>query len=220
MRDGRWIDLAIGIAVMGATQAVVGLLAFFAMQSLPASRLRDDLLVLVWPAVVLLGGLAMITLAWRWSPSASAHPEGTGRGAKPRSRPEARRPSRETAQLAERPREIIDIAVGYLPSLFTPDRSVEQVVPLVEPYLGKWIHVTGRVAEVNLGEDARELWIGSDEVTLLVARFDGEWTTRLAVLPLGQPIRVLGRIESAFEMGLILDRCELVEDKAPEASPA
>jgi hypothetical protein len=89
---------------------------------------------------------------------------------------------------------------------------------LLQPFIGKWILVFGPLKDVTAPETRGErtwqmiaMGMTDDRTDLIFLHFTGRHE-KLATLMLGQNIWVLGRIESADNLGVHLADCELVEE--------
>jgi len=84
----------------------------------------------------------------------------------------------------------------------------------IEPYLGKWMTVTGQLEELATSSSGSE-WLlltfsGWDDPVVMF--FVSEWKDRLSVLTIGTPITVSGRVSKVGRKRVVLDPCELVPE--------
>lgn len=95
--------------------------------------------------------------------------------------------------------------------------------PLVTPYLGKWICLTGALRNVYepSGRWDDELKISKPTMMVVISGksneeiylyFDASWLDRLHMLPLGQIIKVRGRIAKIHQYEIQLESCELIDE--------
>jgi hypothetical protein len=122
---------------------------------------------------------------------------------------------------APRPEErsFVDITPAELVGLFA-DHTSQQGAKLIEPYLGKWLRVTGPLGDVlsNRGfrsqvtfEKGSVFDEGYEPVTVYMYFERERWDDRLAVLRPGSSITVAGRIREVDRVHVHLEDCELVE---------
>ena len=104
-----------------------------------------------------------------------------------------------------------------------------QAEGLIQPYIGKWLEMPGRVTEVSrelapLREDTRGIKYAINVVlrtrrtgkpnayVVTHAVFeDQRWMDRAVVLKRNEDIKVRGRIKSVYSHGFHLELCEIIE---------
>ncbi len=136
--------------------------------------------------------------------------------------PSDTRPSTGTTndQLDIAPEKLLDFYEKY---------NEAQAEGLVQPYIGKWLEMSGRVTEVRrelapLREDTRGIKYainvaietrrqGSPKSHIVTQAIfeDQRWMDRAVVLKRGENIKVRGMIKSVYSSGFHLEHCEIVE---------
>lgn len=113
-------------------------------------------------------------------------------------------------------RDVVKVTPEYLLGLFRQHTSI-QAQRLIQPFLGQRMRVSGVIGDVSATSNFVSLVFGTDGHLdpRLRMYFDLEWADRLAVLPRGTQLTVVGRIDEVSKGGLELEDCEL-ED--PEGS--
>jgi hypothetical protein len=104
-----------------------------------------------------------------------------------------------------------DITARFLTGLLEGHTSI-QASKVIEPYIDKWMQLSGEVA--NVGEFRH----GSSTVTFInepldpnvFMRFNETWIPRLSILRRTNYINVIGKINSIDKFSVILDECELI----------
>lgn len=109
-------------------------------------------------------------------------------------------------------RIFVDVPPAYLTGLLK-DRLEIHGQKLVEPYIGKWLRVTGAVKNVVNSIDGNSVIMSLDPVTaidliLLLVKFDIKWQDRVHTLRENQQISVIGKIVTIQLFNLILEDCE------------
>jgi hypothetical protein len=117
-------------------------------------------------------------------------------------------------------REIVNVAPAYLVDFFKEHTDI-QANRLLEPYIGKWMRVSGPLGNVMSSSGVR-VQVTFQHKPLFERESEGmaDWLTiymyfpeatkdRLALLPRGTPITVLGRIRDAGAASIELEDCEL-----------
>jgi hypothetical protein len=107
-----------------------------------------------------------------------------------------------------------EITVKYLTSLREGRTSIQSQA-LIDMYIGKWMRVSGNLADVlKSSPDSRHCQVTftrtSPGLTELFMRFGKEWFDRLSIMTVGQDVTVVGKIEQVDAFGVHLAECELV----------
>jgi hypothetical protein len=117
-------------------------------------------------------------------------------------------------QTASADRIVADVIPRQLSDLFANHVSV-QAMKLLEPFLGKWLKVSGQLSDLNkigttwhVGAWIRE---PDGESLQLSLSFENGWGPRLSILSRGANIKVLGQIQEVRQRFVGLTRCELVD---------
>jgi hypothetical protein len=118
-------------------------------------------------------------------------------------------------------RMLLDVKPEYLLGFFGKYNNA-QAQKILEPYIGKWVQISGEVISVDpetpiFPSDAPRIKVmirtrTSTRFTVF-ARFQGKrWVNRVEVLrPQGESITVFGQIADIAAFGLSLVKCEVVE---------
>jgi hypothetical protein len=108
-------------------------------------------------------------------------------------------------------RLIVDVTPEYLMELFREHTSI-QGQRLIEPYIGKWMRVSGLLGDVSNNEYFSQVVFEHRPrtFTALYMYFrQPDRSDRLSVLPRKTKLTVLGQIERVTSMEVHLDNCEL-----------
>jgi hypothetical protein len=103
------------------------------------------------------------------------------------------------------------VVVGTNPErlcAFFKDATTAQGKRLVQPYIGKWMRVSGKVS--NVGDSHISFRNFGVAGVLIIMFFDDKWSDRISVLEMGTTVTVLGQIREIDVLGLQLRNCELV----------
>jgi len=153
-------------------------------------------ILLLWPATRLPWPLA----------SASPTPPPPPPQAPPPARPASVIPTTKPPGVrTKQDRVIVDVEPAYLLNLYKDHTSL-QGQKLAEPYIGKWMQVSGPIGDVGNGI----LTFANIEVTNGVYMMFDKHAPSLAVLRKGQIITVLGRIDEIKRFDVTLVDCEIV----------
>ena len=119
------------------------------------------------------------------------------------------------------------ITVAYLVGLFNePGRTSFQARTLVEPYIGKWMKVSGVMKDVmrtNVDQKFVQMVFERDpsiEYThplfyaQLTMYFRNDWIQRVLILKVGDQLTVIGQIDRVDRISLQLENCELVQSQS------
>ena len=107
-------------------------------------------------------------------------------------------------------RIFVDVAPSYLSGLLK-DRLDIQGRKLVEPYIGKWLSLTGAVTDVYFDSVMMHLDpIKAIDSILLLLHFDIKWKDRIHTLRENQQISVIGKIKTIREFDITMVHCELI----------
>lgn len=121
-------------------------------------------------------------------------------------------PSAQPATEDSKGRIFVAVTPEYLTSLFKDHMGI-QAEALVAPYMGKWMTLSGPLDNVVAGFDKghqvslsnytfNPIWISM--------HFAQEWSGRLAVVPKGTVLTIIGKIWTVNSMQMSLNECELV----------
>jgi hypothetical protein len=134
-------------------------------------------------------------------------------------------PAKSPEQAAPNERDFVrdNITAEYLMSIFNePGRTTVQGNTLVEPYIGKWMKVSGVMRDVRKNEFFSQMtfernprlertdWLYYTDLYML---FRGNWIQRVVILRPGDRLTVIGQIERVSSIDLQLNNCELVDSK-------
>lgn len=109
----------------------------------------------------------------------------------------------------------VNVKPKYLLRLYKGHSSI-QADKLAEPYIGKWIRVSGRVYDItdSLGGcrvSFHQRWLDGPGIDLsLTMVFGPEWRDRLSIMKRGTRIKVRGKIKEVNRAWINLTECELV----------
>jgi hypothetical protein len=103
-------------------------------------------------------------------------------------------------------REFVDESPEYITSLYE-GRTELQAEALAQPYINKFIRVSGQVSSIVPSGAAAYVNL-DDGHTGYSAFFDENWTSRLTALNVGETISVTGRILRVGRQHLWLEHCE------------
>lgn len=120
-------------------------------------------------------------------------------------------------------RVVLNVEPKYLMGLFK-EHTEAQARKLLEAYIGKWLQISGRVADVKSDSSVIRdavIWTvfiyiegtGMDIATL--ESHKQEWIDRVSVLRLGDRITVLGQLDRVSRISIGLEHCELIDSKSP-----
>jgi len=109
-------------------------------------------------------------------------------------------------------REIIDATPDYLMALFDQHTSI-QAQRLIEPYIGKWMRVSGKLGNVSNNEYFAQVVFEhrpSSYPRIYMLFRQPNRSDRFSVLRRGTQLTVLGQIQEVAQLTLQLDNCELI----------
>jgi hypothetical protein len=172
--------------------------------------------------VWLVAGIASSLVGYYWPQIRQTLSPGVHRTTQPTS--EVRDESEKTEKKVEKEERIVvnpEVTPEYLVGLFKEHTSV-QADKLATTYIGKWIELSGPLGDVfprgYVGDGKytslvlfADRGIGLDKIYVAM-QFDDRWLDRLAVLPRGTKIKILGQIERINKVEIRLDNCELAGD--------
>ena len=137
---------------------------------------------------------------------------GDNRGSQPIVSPLADSPLEARVPPESSERQIVDVTPDYLRSFFVEHISI-QAQRLIEPYIGKWMRVSGPLDDVSNNEYFSQVVFerrpGTHTVTYMYFR-QPDRRDRLSVLRRGTELTVLGQIERVNAMEVHLNNCELI----------
>jgi hypothetical protein len=107
--------------------------------------------------------------------------------------------------------EIIDVTPDYLIGLFDQHTSI-QAQRLIEPYIGKWMRVSGKLRDISDHTYGSQLSFERSRLGGNVYMWfrQPDRKDRLSVLRRGTRLTVLGQIQWVNNMEVNLDNCELI----------
>jgi hypothetical protein len=131
----------------------------------------------------------------------------------------ARADDRQILQTTRTPtadgRIFVDVTPAYLGGLFEGHTDI-QAQKLIQPFVGKWMEISGKLGEVSEGHGFLQVTLQSAYplVTILAVRvymhFHVKWTDRLSVLRQGDALTIVGQIDRVDKLSVVLRACELV----------
>lgn len=221
----NWLTVAFGI---------VAVLCF-----IPALRESFGLSLTIKPerlSIFIMGGLGFIlfaTATWIYQRSSEISAVNSATDTTPT--PAMKAPNQSTPTPEQTPVKVPEqherIVVGdnitaeYLMNMFRePGRTTFQGSALLEPYLGKWMKVSGVMRDVSKSEAGyfaqmtferdpsldRTNWLYH---TALYMLFRESWIPRVLILKRGQKVTVIGQIDRVTSYDMQLGNCELVDSK-------
>jgi hypothetical protein len=128
-------------------------------------------------------------------------------------------PALESDESEPGERIFIDVTPAYLVGLFAGHTDI-QAKPLATPFIGKWMKVSGPLGNVLSNRQTisqvtfqkGSLFDRGYEFFTVYMYFDrARWDDRLAVLPPGSGITVVGRLREFDGVGVYLENCELAD---------
>ena len=114
-------------------------------------------------------------------------------------------------------RILIDKDPKFLSDIFSENTDIE-ADRLVEPYIGKWMKISGDVYDISDRDFGDLMYVsimdkGGNPFGMSIALGMGfnrdTWKDRLELLHPGDHITVIGQIKSASRIGVQFDKCEL-----------
>jgi hypothetical protein len=117
----------------------------------------------------------------------------------------------------DKDRIIIHDSPEYLMSLFNTDHTSIRAIKLIEPYIGKWMRVSGRLRDVREGANHVTVTFESppDKITFLFMYFQKSDRDRLSILRRGSQLVVIGQISRINRTDVDLENCELISVSSP-----
>jgi hypothetical protein len=170
-----------------------------------------------WIFLAVGSGFIICALLW-WAQGSFQSPGTTS--------PQERQKDATTASPASSPelgesepeeRTFIDVTPAYLVGQFKGHTDL-QAMPLTAPFLGKWMRVSGTLGNVLSNRETisqvtfqtKSPFSPDYEPLTVFMYFDRErWDERLAVLPPGSEITVVGRVREVDRVTVHLEDCEL-----------
>ena len=118
--------------------------------------------------------------------------------------PSGRKP--KTEALADR--IVVDVTPQYLIDFYT-DRTSVQADALATMYIGKWLTVTGKVANIfKVFDESYRVALSCEPTNKLVTLNFGK-NSQVIHIPLGTTITARGKIEQIGRLGVDLTECEM-----------
>jgi hypothetical protein len=114
-------------------------------------------------------------------------------------------------------RIVVDVPLEHLASFFDELTGI-QASKLVEPYIGRWIQVSGLVDQITSytgHAEVRLMTAPPREMAVYASFQDAKWIDRLRLLRRKDPLTVFGQIEYVSAVASQLKFCELVPTKPP-----
>jgi hypothetical protein len=110
-------------------------------------------------------------------------------------------------------REMVDVTPDYLMGLFDQHTSI-QAQRLIEPYIGKWMKISGKLSDIMDNEYFSQVTFERDPQKRYGAVYmyfrQPDRRDRLSVIRRGTNLTVMGQIRNVANIELHLDKCELV----------
>ena len=107
-------------------------------------------------------------------------------------------------------RIIVTDAPEYLAGFFE-NRTNIQGTKLAEPYIGKWIRISGSLSNVYEYGDFVVIFIHKPFPSPTIEMYFGkEWIEHISVLKIGDDTKVLGKIKEISSGTVTLENCELI----------
>ncbi len=115
-------------------------------------------------------------------------------------------------------RIVLDIDAAVLIGIKNSTQTIAEKQRLWKPYVGKWIRVSGPVADVS---ETKMFLVNYTTPIMhqyeLVLKFDAPWSDRFSIIPKGSNVTVLGRIEDFMAALVVISRCELISDTTTQS---
>jgi hypothetical protein len=103
---------------------------------------------------------------------------------------------------------------GFFKQFFDGHTSV-QADALIQPYLGKWIRVSGVVInDISRQRNGHLVFGSSTDKTRLFLHFQNQWSERILILRSGSTIAMAGKILRVDMNAMSLGNCELIESSS------
>jgi hypothetical protein len=118
---------------------------------------------------------------------------------------------------AEKPKRTMipaSVTAEDMTAIFGDKRyNTNQARGLTQDFIGKWFQYSGRVHDVYgsvlfFTDPKNEPHMG-----IVSAWFEKDWVNRISVIPPGKEVKVVGQVGELRERGVVLRRCEIVEDE-------
>jgi RecG-like helicase len=111
-------------------------------------------------------------------------------------------------------RIIENLSPGHLIGL-TENLSEEEAYRVIEPYVGKWVEVSGSVKDTTITGKSFIMLINAKWThhTIVAVFREQEWRTHVEDLKKGDRVRIAGQVKKANILALYLENCEVVESK-------
>lgn len=115
------------------------------------------------------------------------------------------------AQLTYRGERLLSKTLEELLGYFETHTSL-QAERLVEPFIGKPLHVEGRVANIRrVGDAFVSVHLRNEVSDMILASFAPSWEDRLAEPNLNDELALVGRITEIAMARLSLEDCQLID---------
>ena len=113
-------------------------------------------------------------------------------------------------------RVMVNVAPEYLTGFFVQHMSIH-AKKLAEPFIGKWMKISGQLAEISPGKYSIAVRFIDPPVSFLSMSFKHDWKDRLEILRRGDQITVLGKLTEISRTTIRLEDCEIMDDKSQPA---
>jgi hypothetical protein len=106
-------------------------------------------------------------------------------------------------------RVMVNVDGVYLTNICKEHMAI-QAEKLIQPFIGKWMKVVGRVADIKEEDSGMKVIFERNESLLYILTFDDRsWRDHLLVMPRGTQINALGKIQNIAATWISLTSCKL-----------
>jgi hypothetical protein len=102
------------------------------------------------------------------------------------------------------------VTIGFLQDIYRKNTEI-QGDKLAADYIGKWMRVSGEVRGVKSTEEGMRLTMIPSKNELVSLEFRKKWNDQVSILPLGEKIIVIGRIQEIKSLWVMLEECEVAD---------
>jgi hypothetical protein len=106
-------------------------------------------------------------------------------------------------------RSFVKVTPEYLMD-FYKDRTSFQGDQLAKSYIGKWIRISGKVANVDV-KQLIHVSVRLPDTRHIILVFDNDWEDRVSILIGAQKIEAIGQISQVNEIHMTLRHCEVID---------
>jgi hypothetical protein len=124
------------------------------------------------------------------------------------------------------PRHFLEVTPAFLMNLYSGHTDIQARV-LTEPYLGKWIRVSGVLENIKPPSHPVDVarWLGTNRMIVSLKSaikeddtkvgrgifyFNEDWFDRIRVIPIGRRIDLAGQISDIDRTTISIENCELI----------